>query len=167
MGHRARQKGPRRSHLKRFSSAMVNSGTGPTPNREILADLHHRAVSMGVGHFIDRDPAKMFSEEEKFEALWQGDWKQGLEHFNKIVLTVGKYGRINLYFRGQTWVFLREDEILKSVQRSITYSSRDRAMRAYNLGKITWVERAPIPELKEEVRDTQVVLSGFQKAPPG
>ena len=167
MGKTARRKGPRRAYLKRFSSSTVNSGTGPTPNKEVLSDLHHRAARMGE-HFVDRSPAAIFSEEEKFEALWQGDWKQGLEHFNKIVLTVGKYGRIHLYFRGQTWVFLREDEVIQSVQRSITYSSRDRAMRAYNLGKITWVERAPIPEPKEEApRDTQVILAGHQKAPPG
>lgn len=144
MGKTAKRKGPRKAYLKRFSSAMVNSGTGPTPNKEVLSGLHHRAAKMGQ-HFNDRTPDKIFSEEEKFDILWQGDWKQGLEHFNKIKLSCGKYTVIYLYFRGQQWVFLKEDEILKKVQRSVTYGSRDRAMRAYNLGRISWwVERAPL-----------------------
>jgi hypothetical protein len=123
---------------------VVNNGTGPTPNREVLAGYNHRAARMG-GHFIDRDPSKIFSEDERLEELWQGDWRQGLSHFNKISLICGKYSKVLLYFRGLTWFFVREDEIIKTAKRSILYSSRDRAMRAYNLGKITWVERAPLP----------------------
>ena len=153
MGHRVRAKGPRRAYLKRFSSAMVNSGTGPTPNRRgILSDLHHRAANVGKVLYDrsgvrieDREPAKIFSEDERLEALWQGDWRQGLSHFNKINLSCGKYGKTELYFRGKSWFFIKEDGIVQTTKRSILYSSRDRAMRAYNMGKICWVERAPLP----------------------
>jgi len=96
-------------------------------------------------HFVDRDPAKIFSADERLEDLWQGDWRQGLSHFNNISLSTGKYSKVKLYFRGQTWFFVREDEIVKVAKRSIIYGSRDRAMRSYNLGKIVWVERAPLP----------------------
>jgi len=144
MGKTAKRKGPRKAYLKRFSSAMVNSGTGPSPNREVLSDLHHRAARMGQ-HFVDRNPAHIFSEDERLEALWQGDWRQGLAHFNKINLSCGRYGKTELYFRGQSWFFIKEDGIVKTTKRSILYSSRDRAMRAYNMGTICWVERAPLP----------------------
>jgi hypothetical protein len=96
------------------------------------------------GNWKDRDPARIFSQDERLEALWQGDWRQGLSHFNNISLTTGKYSAVKLYFRGQTWFFVREDEIVKVAKRSVLYSSRDRAMRAYNLGKIVWVERASL-----------------------
>ena len=146
MGKVNRRKGPRRAYLKRFSSAMVNGGTGPTPNREVLAGYGERAQqSWNALHSKDRAPERLFSEDERFEALWQGDWKQGLEHFNKINLSCGRYGRVLLYFRGQAWVFVREDEITKIAKSSITYSSRDRAMRAYNLGKVCWIDRASLP----------------------
>lgn len=177
MGKTAKRKGPRKAYLKRFSSATVNSGTGPTPNREVLSDLHHRAANVGKVIYDrngvrleDRDPAKIFSEDERLETLWQGDWRQGLSYYNKINLTCGKYGKTELYFRGQSWFFIKEDGIVKTVKRSILYGSRDRAMRAYNMGTICWVERAPLEPTKAPTVGPKLNLERISfkdKAPPG
>ena len=142
MGKTARRRGPRRSYMRRFSSAMVNSGTGPQPNREVLADFHHRAASMG-GHFVDRVPDKIFSHEERLEAIWQSDFHQGLDTFNKITLTHGVYGKVHLHFRGHRWIFVPSDKSLGDW--SITYSARARAMQAYNLSRIVWVKHTSPP----------------------
>lgn len=142
MGKTAKRRGPRRAYMKRFSGSMVNSGTGPSPNREVLADLHHRAARMGQ-HFVDRVPGKVYSQDEKLEALWQSDFRQGIDNFNKITLTHGVYGKVHLHFQGSKWVFIPEDKSWGD--RSIVYSARARAMQAYNLSRVTWVMWQPAP----------------------
>jgi hypothetical protein len=143
MGKTSKRKGPRRAYMKRFSSAMVNSGTGPSPNREVLADLHHRAARMGE-HFVDRVPRHIYvTDDQRLEALWQSDFRQGLDSFNKISLTHGVYGRVHLHFRGDRWVFVPTDVSLGD--RSVVYSARHRAMQAYNLSRIVWVKHTSPP----------------------
>ena len=133
---RARNKGPRRSYLKRFSSAMTN--VGPTPNSNMLRELSSHVA--GIGKPIV-EARKVYIAEAANKDTW-----------NRIVTIDGPKRRVALYFQGLSWVWVEWDKKLELLRRSIIYGTKARALEAWDNNRVTWAYEM---EIKDETVNSE------------
>jgi hypothetical protein len=159
-GNMARRKPKRikRSHLKRFSSEVVNGGRavpkkGSSLDQHLMAELYNNKNKIKT--FDQAIPATRFTPlqqaavapganpsaipriEVAQKRLWSADRRQGVDHFLQQPLMAG----ITLYFHADEHFFVRRKKGI--VSESIVYGSRETAMDAFEHGKITWINSKP------------------------
>jgi len=157
MGRR-KSKRIKRSHLKRWSSELVNGGrltakTGSPLDQVRMAAYYN--MKQKVKTFDQPIPATKFTPlqhaavvpganpsaipriEIAQKRLWQADKLQGVDHFLQQPLMAG----ITLFFHADEHFFVRRKKGI--VSESIVYGSRETAMDAFEHGKITWINSKP------------------------
>jgi len=170
-----RNKRPRlkRSHLKKWSSAAIN--TGPTRNREVISQYADTAKGLGIHlclcglDFINADKLKEHlarwpgSKEHCFVAqrpdpprvsvarqLWQSNMKQGLDKFNSFPVCTTKEYNESIFFSGQKCFFIKANKFTAVTEQSAEYNyGVDFALNWHRLGKVKYIKTIT-PESSEQ-----------------
>lgn len=143
MKKRARGKGIRKSHLRMYASEMIKvHGRVNTYNK---AQLHGTLTSIAAEVPTPVTKPMVISEESPIpravvlSKLWTSPRHHGVDEFHSIYLLNGNKTKLRLFFKGQVFFFIKEILPLREGWRSITYSSRTRAMQVFSSGSIVWV----------------------------
>lgn len=159
---RKRKNGIKRSHLKRFSGEMVNTGRGPNPI--VLAEYNERAKSIGFDEERHVRMNRMFGFEINQEEMtsqqrddcirksqanpdlvvkpWAGVRHHGFDQYRFISLHNDHYPTgLKMGVSGKYSVFV--ETYPGGSRRSIVYSSTDLAKAAFIRGNIGWAETLP------------------------
>lgn len=146
-----RPKRMKRSYLKRWSSGMVTGKSGKLTTH-IVGLMHGNPRSIGCLDYIYRNgqfyemPSPLGDprlEIERTLEYWKSDFYQGFNRFCFIVVQGRHYQSLKRFFSGERIFFIRETK--DSIERSITYPTKQLAMLAFTKGRITWVEIEPKP----------------------
>lgn len=154
---RPRKTGMRKSHLKRFSSTVVNAGK--QANSLVVGEYASRAKTLRIS------PAKAnYSDNEEhydkqrnlalepedviaspgMKELWTQDFWQGYTDFHRINLILNpERGNLFLFFSGSRFFFVKETPNRSQrweIERSLVYPDREMAMRHYRSATICWVK---------------------------
>lgn len=142
MGKRqARNAGGRRAYLKRFSSAMINTGTSLNKvgmdalyKRKLYEDPFLSTLFPGVKGV----PPERFEAQRQMDVhiLRQNDFRQWMETFNFINIEDGMKQKLRLYFSGQRFFFIRIRD--GEVHRSCVYMDKSIALQNHRLKLISW-----------------------------
>lgn len=81
--------------------------------------------------------------------LWHSDRMQGVSDYLSINIQAGKYSRLDMYFSGNEFFFLKVNKVTNRVVKSVVYRGRDRAMFAYQTGTIDWIEATEVADASE------------------
>jgi hypothetical protein len=135
----------KRSHLKRFSAGYINTGQ-PAMSRSRRPDY---GCTTGNIANIDRRLVVLF----KLDYLLQDNAPRVavLESLAKILSEVSpdrhiclvnrKYTKMFMFWSAEYTRFWFVKSVCSVFVKSISYADRESAMRAYNSGRITWVEK--------------------------
>jgi hypothetical protein len=150
--------GTRRSYLKTFSAAMINTGHRPDIFRIQESGAFHytaRARSFGVDEHMLEVLNRMFGFEVRTGPpgvtdprlaveLRMKELREQLSPDRHVVIERGKHFTLKLFFNDThtLWFFIEERSWPSLyVLKSITYGARERALIARVKGTIRWKER--------------------------
>lgn len=144
---KSKRKGMRRAYLKRFSNGYIN--TGSSPNTQVLSEYSLRGRSLPdpflVSLFgLDTNKGgqpRVEALELRAKIIQQVDPKR---HFK--VLETEKL-RILLYYQNPKdgFFFVQYEKMSGVVRKSLTYGSKDRAMRILRADKVKWIAKFTAP----------------------
>lgn len=147
----------KRSHLKRWSASQVATGHGLDRDNSNPHSFKQRDQAMNGAHSLDPIPTTKLNLDRTdvplvqvmLQRAWQAEHRgHGIIKYNHINLINGKYNKLKLYFAGLEFFFIQAtySNVSGTVTRhSIIYGSRQRALDAFNLGKITWIQKTISP----------------------
>lgn len=128
----AKRKKIRRSHMKRFASDNIQI-------RESRIVPHHIRD-------ITREHYRYLQEANQSDPIKDQVFKPEEPVRQHIVLVNLKSKQVFLYWNNDYTQFYFVQKVFSIILKSIVYPDRVYAMRKYNLGKITWIERKRITE---------------------
>lgn len=143
----------KRSHLKRFSAGYINTGQNPLPRRDrnttTTDNWYERRLrnESGKVYYI----RKLFKLEEdiyndqhpRFKVLDNLLNMLGQQDPEKhVCLFSKKYTKLFLFWNSEYTQFYFTKQVCELFLKSIAYSSRDAALKAYRNDRITWIEHS-------------------------
>jgi hypothetical protein len=154
-----KRKGPRKAYLKRFAADNIHIRPRRQPGKG-LAWQHH-VNKMEFAENTKRGELPQFSEDgyyvgemwyagknprlavlDNIEAQQKEAEASFLERMLKwlnVALLKTKKQELRLYFDGCQYVLVEMDLFLNKFKRSIIYTNKDKAIRAYKMKAVVWV----------------------------
>jgi hypothetical protein len=134
----------KRSHLKRFSAGYINTGQPAMPRGRRpdygctsgnVTYVEHRLVVLFGLDKPSRDNSPRVEVLERLKkVLTEADPDRHICLINK------KYTKIFMFWSSEYSRFWFVKKVCSAFVKSISYPDREAAMRAYNSGRITWIE---------------------------
>jgi len=140
----ARRKRIKRHHLKRFSAGYINTGQPAMPRGRRpdygctagnISCIERRLVVLFGLDKPSRDNSPRVAVLERLkQVLLEADPDHHICLINK------KYTKIFMFWSSEYSRFWFVKNVCSAFVKSISYPDREAAMRAYNSGRITWIE---------------------------
>jgi len=105
------------------------------------------SASINTGH-MEVQPEPTLPMRDAMSALWEGQFKQCIELFNRRNIIPGNIRQLWLVYRQSTYIFMEEDFPARLRRFSIFFGSEDRAM-SY-ISKIPWARTVLMDDTKVE-----------------
>lgn len=126
---------PRKAYLKRRVHTYMKGGLS----------FYHANLSRHPTHTVPTSRAPTpgqveINQSQQLEKLWQGDFRQGIDKYNRVLVEFTPAYKLFRYFSGQSNYFVLEDYSIHVTQRSIEYKSKEQAEKFYRAELITWIE---------------------------
>ena len=161
-----KRKGPRKAYLKRFAADNVRARGYNAPQWGIQELSTERAEKMKTGEFVQRnEEGSVVTQNGKPVELWYGGKNprlavldkleeyrleqstlhQRMTKYNHIALLKTKNQEVRLYFSGQESILVEIDWYFEKAKRSVVYRDRKKAIRAFKMKAVCWVDERSSP----------------------
>lgn len=137
----------KRSYLKVYSSAMINTGQGPS--KEHMQSYYDR---VSVKSFQDTIPRTLGLSDNRLEIVKVFDTLKELMQDIQVERNIRMPSHLNdtvrLFFNHDCtrWIFLKVTKYPHALHRSLVYPTSAMAKKLYAVGRVTWVEHQLLPK---------------------